>query len=43
MAERPAYSNLMKSIRDGVFTFTGELEPKKILDLSEIIDSAKEM
>ncbi|MGV9197454.1 MAG: methylenetetrahydrofolate reductase [Promethearchaeia archaeon] len=43
MVKRPAYSNLMQSIRDGKFTFTGELEPKKILDLSEIIESAKEM
>lgn len=43
MAKRPAYSTLTKSIRDGHFTFTGELEPKKILDLEEIIHSAKEM
>ncbi|MFW6122159.1 MAG: methylenetetrahydrofolate reductase [Petrotogales bacterium] len=43
MGNRPAYSTLMKSIEDGNFTFTGELEPKKILDLSEIIHSAKEM
>ena len=43
MAKRPAYSNLVKKIREGHFTFTGELEPKKILDLEEIVESAKEM
>jgi methylenetetrahydrofolate reductase (NADPH) len=43
MAKRPAFSNLMKAVRDGHFVFTGELEPKKILDLSEIIHSAVEM
>ena len=43
MAKRPAYSQLCKAIEAGHFVFTGELEPKKILDLSEIIDSAKEM
>jgi 5,10-methylenetetrahydrofolate reductase len=43
MAKRPAYSNLVKKIREGHFVFTGELEPKKILDLGEIIHSAKEM
>ena len=43
MAKRPAYSNLVKAIREGHFVFTGELEPKKILDLSEIFHSAEEM
>jgi 5,10-methylenetetrahydrofolate reductase len=43
MAKRETFSTLMKSIRDGNFTFTGELEPKKILDLSEIYHSASEM
>ncbi len=43
MAKRPAYSNLLKTIQDGHFVFTGELEPKKILNLEEIIRSAKEM
>jgi len=43
MAKRQAFSNLMKAIRDGKFVFTGELEPKKILDLSEIVRSAEEM
>ena len=33
----------MKAVRDGHFVFTGELEPKKILDLSEILHSAGEM
>ena len=43
MVKRPAYSDLCKAIEAGHFVFTGELEPKKILDLSEIIHSAKEM
>ncbi len=43
MAKRPAYSQLCKAIEAGHFVFTGELEPKKILDMSEIIHSAKEM
>jgi methylenetetrahydrofolate reductase (NADPH) len=43
MAKRPAYSQLCKAIQDGHFVFTGELEPKKILDLSEIFHSAEEM
>ena len=43
MAKRPAYSNLIKAIQDGHFVFTGELEPKKILNLDKIIHSAKEM
>jgi 5,10-methylenetetrahydrofolate reductase len=43
MSNRPAYSELCKKIEEGHFVFTGELEPKKILDLDEIIHSAKEM
>ncbi len=43
MAKRSAYSNLMKAVQEGHFVFTGELEPKKILNLEEIIHSAKEM
>ena len=43
MTKRPAYSNLMKAVQEGHFVFTGELEPKKILNLEEIIHSAKEM
>jgi len=43
MTKRPAYSNLMKAVQEGHFVFTGELEPKKILNLDEIIHSAKEM
>jgi 5,10-methylenetetrahydrofolate reductase len=33
----------MKAVQEGHFVFTGELEPKKILNLDEIIHSAKEM
>lgn len=43
MANRPAYSQLCKKIEEGHFVFTGELEPKKILNLDEIIHSAEEM
>jgi methylenetetrahydrofolate reductase (NADPH) len=43
MGKRPAFSQLCKSIKEGKFVFTGELEPKKILDLSEILHSAEEM
>ena len=43
MAKRPAYSNLVKTMREGKFLFTGELEPKKMVDLSSILHSAEEM
>ncbi len=43
MAKRPAFSNLMKKIREGKFVFTGELEPEKDFDLSGVIHSAEEM
>lgn len=43
MAKRPAFSNLMKTIKDGKFLFTGELEPTKMLDLTPILKSAEEM
>ena len=43
MAKRPAYSNLVKTMREGKFLFTGELEPKKMIDLSSILHSAEEM
>ncbi len=43
MPKRPAYSNLYKAIGEGKFVITGELEPKKILDLTEILHGAEEM
>ncbi len=43
MGKRPAYSNLCKTIAEGKFVITGELEPKKILDLGEILHGAEEM
>jgi len=43
MTKRPAYSNLVKTMREGKFLFTGELEPKKMADLSSILHSAEEM
>jgi methylenetetrahydrofolate reductase (NADPH) len=36
-----AYSNLMQEILDGKFVFTGELEPEKTTDLSELVEGAK--
>ena len=43
MTKRAAYSNLVKTMREGKFLFTGELEPKKMTDLSSILHSAEEM
>ncbi|MFX1593366.1 MAG: methylenetetrahydrofolate reductase [Promethearchaeota archaeon] len=43
MAKRPAYSNLMKQIREGKFVFTGELEPEKDFDINHVLHSAEEM
>ncbi len=43
MTKRPAYSNLVKTMREGKFLFTGELEPKKMTDLTSILHSAEEM
>jgi len=45
MAKRPAYSQLCKKLEEGHFVFTGELEPKKILEegMEEVIHSAIEM
>ena len=43
MAKRSAYSNLVKTMKEGKFLFTGELEPKKMVDMSSILHSAEEM
>ena len=43
MAKRPAYSKLCKAIEAGHFVFSGELEPKKDLDLHELVHSTSEM
>jgi 5,10-methylenetetrahydrofolate reductase len=43
MTKRPAYSKLVKTMREGKFLFTGELEPKKMVDISSILHSAEEM
>ena len=43
MTKRPAYSNLVKTMREGKFLFTGELEPKKMTEMSSILHSAEEM
>jgi len=36
-----AFSNLMKAIKAGKFVYTGELEPHKSTDLSDVIEWAK--
>ncbi|MFW9969475.1 MAG: methylenetetrahydrofolate reductase [Candidatus Odinarchaeota archaeon] len=43
MTKRPAYSNLMKAIKDGKFVFTGELEPEKDYNIDHVLHSAEEM
>lgn len=41
--KRPAYSDLVKNIREGKFVLTGELEPEKVTDLDEVLNSARAM
>ena len=43
MTKRPAFSNLVKDIRAGKYVLTGELEPEKVTDLEEVINSARAM
>ncbi len=43
MPNRPAYSNLVKNIKEGKFVFTGELEPEKDFDLKHVLKSAEAM
>ena len=43
MTNRPAFSNLVKTIKEGKFVFTGELEPEKDFDLTHVLHSAEEM
>lgn len=38
-----SYSDLMKKIKEGKFVFTGELEPEKTTDLTELVESAKKL
>jgi methylenetetrahydrofolate reductase (NADPH) len=38
-----AYSNLMKEIAKGKFVYTGELEPEKTTDMTDVISDAKEL
>ncbi|MHC1566368.1 MAG: methylenetetrahydrofolate reductase [Candidatus Syntropharchaeia archaeon] len=40
---KEAYSNFMRDIKAGKFVFTGELEPEKTTDLTELIEAAKSM
>ncbi|HDI01439.1 MAG TPA: methylenetetrahydrofolate reductase, partial [Candidatus Bathyarchaeota archaeon] len=39
--EKPVYSALMKNIRAGRFVYTGEAEPHKTTDISDIIEAFK--
>jgi methylenetetrahydrofolate reductase (NADPH) len=41
MGEERVFSNLMREIKAGKFVFTGELEPEKTTDLSEMIEATK--
>jgi 5,10-methylenetetrahydrofolate reductase len=36
-----AFSDLMKSIKEGKFVYTGELEPHRSIDLSDVVEWAK--
>ena len=38
---KPAYSELMRSLLEGRFTFTGELEPVKTTSLQEVVEGAR--
>jgi len=40
---RPAFSNLVKDLRAGKFVLTGELEPEKVTQLDEVLESARAM
>lgn len=40
---KPVYSELMKSLREGRFTVTGEVEPVKTTDLTEVLEAAKRL
>lgn len=40
---RPAYSDLVKDIKAGKFVVTGELEPEKVTNLDEVLESARAM
>ena len=42
-ATNGAFSDLMKSISAGTFTFTGELEPEKIGAMEEVVEGAKKL
>ncbi|MEM2843085.1 MAG: methylenetetrahydrofolate reductase C-terminal domain-containing protein [Candidatus Bathyarchaeia archaeon] len=39
--KRPAYSKLMKDLTSGVFVITGEVEPVKTTELTEVLEAAK--
>ena len=38
-----AYSNFMKEIESGKFVFTGELEPKKTIDITDVFKEAESL
>jgi len=39
----PAFSNLMKALQVGEFVVTGELEPEKSTDISDVLQEAREL
>ena len=41
MSEEKIFSDLMREIKAGKFVFTGELEPEKTTDLSDMIEATK--
>lgn len=43
MTRGEAYSELMKSLQSGRFTYTGELEPLKTTSLHEVLEGAKNL
>jgi len=41
VGKRPAYSKLMKELASGKFVITGEVEPVKTTELTEVLEAAK--
>jgi methylenetetrahydrofolate reductase (NADPH) len=41
VGKRPAYSKLMKELTSGKFVITGEVEPVKTTELTEVLEAAK--
>ncbi len=41
--QRPAYSDLMRSLNAGKFTFTGEIEPEKIGSMEDVLEGGRKL